>query len=103
MILHPDLLADSTKVLELGSGTGLLGLLAHTLSPSTHVYLSDSNPAVLARLQLNINLSPSVRPSLSPSIALSFLRPLPPLPSLSLCSMVIELGCVLNRLAKGSG
>ncbi|KAA1072992.1 hypothetical protein PGT21_034337 [Puccinia graminis f. sp. tritici] len=57
MILHPDLLADSTKVLELGSGTGLLGLLVHTLSPSTHVYLSDSNPAVLARLQLNINLN----------------------------------------------
>ncbi|MBW0500350.1 hypothetical protein O181_040065 [Austropuccinia psidii MF-1] len=58
LILHPEIL-DQVAILELGSGTGLLGIVAHQLNPANAVYLTDCNPLVLERLKQNINLNPT--------------------------------------------
>lgn len=67
-LLRPDLVR-SKSLLELGSGAGLLGIIAANLQlselPSCQcIYLTDVNPEVLARCSKNVNLPCSSWPSL---------------------------------------
>ncbi|KAI8459829.1 putative methyltransferase-domain-containing protein [Phakopsora pachyrhizi] len=56
LILNPHLI-ENKSILELGSGTGLLGILVHQLDPSKEVHLTDCNPLVLDRLRHNAHLN----------------------------------------------
>ncbi|PLW25960.1 hypothetical protein PCANC_25222 [Puccinia coronata f. sp. avenae] len=47
----------AVSVMELGSGTGLVGLVAHQLNPANRVCLTDCNPVVLDRLEANVLLN----------------------------------------------
>ncbi|KAH9469060.1 hypothetical protein MJO28_005424 [Puccinia striiformis f. sp. tritici] len=53
----PDNQSQTTTIIELGSGTGLLGLLAYQLNPRNRVILSDFNQHVIDRLRSNLDLN----------------------------------------------
>jgi len=46
-------------VVELGSGTGLVGMVVHQLSREKRVWLTDGNAEVVSRLRANVALSGS--------------------------------------------
>ncbi|KAG0142794.1 hypothetical protein CROQUDRAFT_662043 [Cronartium quercuum f. sp. fusiforme G11] len=56
LLSNPALLVDRQVVLELGSGTGLVGILADQISVAERrtVYLTDVDPFVLERLNQNV-------------------------------------------------
>ncbi|EGG08009.1 uncharacterized protein MELLADRAFT_105471 [Melampsora larici-populina 98AG31] len=57
LISNPDVLSHQKVVLELGSGTGLVGIVAHQLSVGATVYLTDVDLLVLERLNRNVELN----------------------------------------------
>lgn len=68
LVRHPNLIRDK-QVLELGAGTGLVGLTAHHLEAS-HVFLTDGDKEVLKNLRFNVEQNLSAgdsdkRPSVS--------------------------------------
>jgi hypothetical protein len=85
----------AVSVMELGSGTGLVGLVAHQLNPANRVCLTDCNPVVLDRLEANVILS------LSPSHARTRTNPFLCADLLSLDSLSLSLSvCVCVKTSR---
>lgn len=57
LLSNQDVLQQSTSILELGAGCGLVGLLAAQLQGEFSTILTDFNPVVLENIKLNIELN----------------------------------------------
>mmetsp|Transcript_28388 Transcript_28388/g.83503 ORF Transcript_28388/g.83503 Transcript_28388/m.83503 type:complete len:263 (-) Transcript_28388:172-960(-) len=55
LVEHQDLLGSNKRILELGSGLGRCGILAHKLSLSSEVLLTDGDTDTLAQLRENVD------------------------------------------------
>jgi len=57
-VQYPDLCTSATSILELGAGTGLVGLTAAMLAgDGSRVVLTDNSECVLDLLQRNIDIN----------------------------------------------